>query len=140
MALPIHCPQSGKLFLRWGDGVLRGLGHAELHYRLGLDLDGLAGLRIAPDARLALCLYKAADAGDYEDAVLLGFLDGGLRQQVQEGRRLLVSEFLLLCHVPREGGLGHSSSHAIFLLLGAPLGPPVLPVVARVSYALCEPQ
>jgi hypothetical protein len=64
--------------------------------------------------RLALRLDQAADAGDYEDAVLLGFLDGGIRQQVQEGRDLLVGQFQFLGHKPSQGGLGQSSSHSVF--------------------------
>jgi hypothetical protein len=64
------------LLLGGRDDVLGGLGHAELDHGLGLDLDGCAGLGVAADAGLALCLYEAADAGDNEDAVLLGFLDG----------------------------------------------------------------
>src|ERR1035441_2950108 len=66
-----------NLLLRWGDHVLGGLGHAELDYGLGLDLDGCAGLGVAADARLALRLDEPADAGDDENAVLLGFLEIG---------------------------------------------------------------
>ena len=86
---------------------------------LALILMACAGLGVAADARLALCLHETADAGNYEDAVLLGFLDGGFRQQVKEGRGLLVGQFELLGQLPREGGLGQSSCHCIVLLLGA---------------------
>ena len=89
MASPFSCPQGGKLLLGRSDDVLGGLGHAELDNGLGLDLDGRAGLGVAANAGLALCLYQAADAGNHEYAVLLGFLDGGLRQKIQKGRDLL---------------------------------------------------
>ena len=114
MALPSGCPQSGWLLLRRGDHVLGGLGHAELDHRLGLDLDGLAGLGVAAHARLAIRLDQAADAGDYEYAVLLGFLDGGLRQQLQARGGLLVGDLQLLGHMPHQGCLGHSCCHAMF--------------------------
>ncbi len=83
-----------------------------------------AGLGVAADARLALRLDEAADAGNYEYAVLLGFLDCGFRKQVQEGRGLLVGQFELLSHLPREGGLGQVQLPCIFLLLGALSGQP----------------
>src|SRR5690242_13587276 len=84
-ASPSSRQSAMRLLLYRGDDVLGRLGHAELHDRLGLDLDGLPGLRVAADAGLPLCLHQASDAGDHEDTVLLGFLDGGLRQQVEEG-------------------------------------------------------
>src|SRR5664279_5408031 len=109
--------QWGKLLLGGGNDVLGSLGYAELDNGLGLDLDGRAGLRVAADAGLALCLYEPADAGDDKYAVLLGFLDGGLSQQVQEGSRLLVGEFHLLGEMPCECGLRQSSCHYDVLLL-----------------------
>ncbi len=81
---------------------------------LALILMACAGLGVAADAGLALRLHETADAGDYEDAVLLGFLDCGFRQQVQEGRGLLVGQFELLSQLPRKGGLGQSSCHVFF--------------------------
>jgi protein-S-isoprenylcysteine O-methyltransferase Ste14 len=94
--LPVVVFGPGLLLLRWGDRVLGGLGHAELDHRLGLDLDGFAGLRVASDAGLALRLHQAADAGNHKYAVLLGFLDGRLCQKVQEGCHLLVGQFQFL--------------------------------------------
>src|SRR2546426_2149985 len=47
-------------------GVLEGLGSAQAHHGLGLDLDGLAGLRVAAHARLAVGFHRAADIGDDE--------------------------------------------------------------------------
>src|SRR5271157_5354791 len=60
-------------FFGWNDGVLQGLGDTELDDLLGRDLDLLAGGGIAPDARLALLAHEPADAGQNEQAVLLGF-------------------------------------------------------------------
>jgi len=118
--------QCGQLLLGGSDDVLGSLGYAELDNGLGLDLDGRAGLRVAADARLALCLYEAADAGDNKHAVLLGFLDGGLSQQVQEGSGLLVGQFHLLGQMPCECGLCESCCHYDVLLLGEPFGLPLL--------------
>src|ERR1700677_2691483 len=90
-ALPFFpCTLREELLLWRRDNVLGGLGHAELHHGLGLDLDGLAGLRVAAHASLALGLHQTADTGDYEHPALLGLLDGGLRQQVKESCGLLV--------------------------------------------------
>src|SRR6266446_1922943 len=47
-------------------GVLEGLGSAQAHHGLGLDLDGLAGLRVAAHARLAVGFHRTADIGDDE--------------------------------------------------------------------------
>src|SRR5208282_1241284 len=110
-----HFGQSGmQLLLGGGNDVLRSLGYAELDDGLGLDLDGFTGLGVAANAGLALSLHQAADAGDDEDAVLLGFLDGGLGEQVKEGRGLFVGEFELLCQVPGKSCLGKSSCHVMF--------------------------
>src|SRR3984885_2723884 len=103
-----------QLLLGGGNDVLCSLGYAELDDGLGLDLDGLTRLRVAADAGLALCLDEAADAGDDEDTVLLGFLDGGLGEQVKEGRGLFVGEFELLCQAPGKSCLGKSRCHVMF--------------------------
>jgi hypothetical protein len=55
----------GKL-LAAEDRVLRGFGDAELHDALGLDLDGLAGLRVAAHAGGAVLEDELADAGQRE--------------------------------------------------------------------------
>jgi len=56
------------------DRVLRGLGHAELHDLLGLDLDRLAGGRVATLAGLAVDEDELAEAGEREGVlrVLVG--------------------------------------------------------------------
>src|SRR6185503_15741865 len=102
------------LLLRRSDGVLGGLGHAELDDGLRLDLDSLAGLRVTAHAGFALGLHQAADTRDYEYAVLLRFLDGSLGQQIKEGCRLLVGDFELLGHLPCKCGLGQSCCHVMF--------------------------
>jgi hypothetical protein len=56
----------GRKLLRAEDGVLRGLGDAELHDALGLDLDGLAGFRVAADAGGAVLEDELADARQRE--------------------------------------------------------------------------
>jgi hypothetical protein len=48
---------AAELLLDRRDHVLGSLGYAELHHRLGLDLDGRAGLRVAAYAGLALCFH-----------------------------------------------------------------------------------
>src|ERR1700676_3861294 len=48
------------------NGVFKRLGRTQTNNRLGLDLNLLAGLRITAKARLAVCLYHAADIGDDE--------------------------------------------------------------------------
>src|SRR5208337_2338027 len=95
------------------------------------DLDGLAGLRVAAHASLAFRLYQAADAGDYKDAVLLGLLDSGFREQLEAGSGLLVGDFQLLGHVPDQGGLGHSSCHAMFSFWASPQGCRVVGFAAK---------
>ena len=69
-----------ELLLRRRDCVLGSFGDAELDHGLGFDLDGLAGLGVASEAGLAICLDQFSDAGDGELAVLLGLLDGRLSQ------------------------------------------------------------
>src|SRR5712692_5957300 len=46
--------------------VFEGLGWAQPHDGLGLDLDGLAGLRVAAHARLTVRLHRTAQPGDDE--------------------------------------------------------------------------
>jgi hypothetical protein len=46
------------------NGVFKRLGRTQTNNRLGLDLNLLAGLGITAKARLAMCLYYAADIGD----------------------------------------------------------------------------
>jgi len=84
-----------ELFLG-SDRILGGLGYAELYHGLSLNLDGLASLRIASDARLAVRLHQPAQAGNHEYAVLLGFFDGGISQLFQEQRCGFIVELGLL--------------------------------------------
>src|SRR5579872_1478910 len=100
-----------KLRLLGGDRVLRGLGHAELHDGLSLDLDGFAGLRVASHASLAVRLHQTAEAGHYENAVLLGFFDSGVGQVLQKRRRGFVGELGFLGQMPNELCLGQTCSH-----------------------------
>src|ERR1039458_3018642 len=120
------------LLLWRSDGVLGDLGDAELDHGLGLDLDRLAGLRVAAHARLAFRLHQFADAGNGELAVLLGLFDGHFSEQFQAGGCLLVGDFELLRHGANENGLGHSFCHNV-LLLGSKL---VLHLLLRLRYLL----
>src|SRR5215475_15286323 len=54
--------------------VLQALREAELAHALGWNLEGLAGLRIATDPRLAIGEHQLAEAREEEHAALLGFL------------------------------------------------------------------
>jgi hypothetical protein len=96
-----------ELFLG-SDGILGGLGYAELYHGLGLNLDGLASLRIASDTRLAVRLHQPAQAGHNEYAVLLGFFDGGISQLLQEQRCSFIVELGLLGEMPDELCLGQT--------------------------------
>src|SRR5579859_3509754 len=116
-----------RLLLDRGDDVLGSLGYAELNHGLGLDLDRRAGLRVAANAGLALCLDEAADARDDEYPVLLGLLDGRFGECVEEGADLLVGEFQLLRHHADQGCLGQSSCHFVF--------PPMFCAYARIRVA-----
>src|SRR5579863_6612811 len=103
--------QSGTLLLGGGNDVLCSLGDTELHHGLCFDLDGLARLRVAADSGFALRLHQAADTGNDEDAVLLGFLDRSLGKQIEKRGRLLVGQLELLGQVPGKSSLGKSSCH-----------------------------
>src|SRR5260370_25575278 len=65
-----------KLLLR-GDRVFCGFRDAELHDRLRLDLYALAGLRIAPYARLTWRLHQTSISRTHQQTVLFGFLNSG---------------------------------------------------------------
>src|SRR5579864_5947869 len=87
------------LLLR-SDRVFRGLGDAEFHHRLGLDLDRFAGLRVAAYASLAMRLHQTAKAGHNEDAVLLGLFNRSVGQLLQKCRCCLVGKFRFLGEMP----------------------------------------
>src|SRR5260370_23160495 len=73
-------------------GVLKRLRRAQTHHRLGLDLDGLTGLRITAHARLAVRFYGAADVGDDEFAGgALSFSPRELEKLFKKKRRRLLS-------------------------------------------------
>src|ERR1700721_2440189 len=99
-----------ELLLR-GDRVFRGLGDAELHDSLSLDLDGFAGLRVTSHASLAVRLHQTAQTGHNENAVLLGFFDGGVGQLLQERRRGFVGKLGLLGEMPNELCLRQTCCH-----------------------------
>src|SRR5579863_4146209 len=102
--------QKSKLLLG-RDRVFRGFGDAELHDRLGLDLDRFAGLGIAAHAGFAVRLHQAAETGNDEDAVLLGFFDSGVREMLQERRRGFVGELSLLGELPDQLSFCQTCSH-----------------------------
>src|SRR4030095_11709452 len=72
--------------------VLQALGEAELADTLGRDLDRLAGLRIAPDPRLAGCGHQPPEARQEEHAALLRFLGGEVERLVEDTLDLLPGE------------------------------------------------
>src|SRR6202012_2650950 len=117
MCSGLLCEANSELLLGRSDRILRGLGDAELDDGLGLNLDGLAGLGVAADAGLSLCLYELAESRNGELAVLLGLLDSGLCEGLEEGCGLLVGELELLRHRADELCLGHAFCHMRELLL-----------------------
>src|ERR1700675_2710420 len=96
-----------------GDRVLRGLGDAELHDGLSLDLDGFTGLRVASHASLAVRLHQTAEAGNNEDAILLGFFDSGIGQLLQKRRRGFIGKLSLLGEMPNELCLCQTCCHSV---------------------------
>jgi hypothetical protein len=76
------------------DRVLRGLGHAELHDLLGLDLDRLAGGRVATLAGLAVDEDELAEAGEREG--VLRVLVGERGDDLEDSSGLLLGELGLL--------------------------------------------
>src|ERR1700723_4739476 len=110
-AFEIHLKQ--KLRFLGSDRILGGLGDAELHHGLGLDLDRFAGLRIASHAGFTVRLHQAAQSRHDEHAVLLRLFDGGIGQVLQERRRLLVVEFILLRQKADELRFSQTRCHVI---------------------------
>src|SRR6185437_14178261 len=111
-------PARSRPFLQWeqlsllgSDCVLCGLGHSELHDGLCLNLNRLAGLRIAAHAGFALGFHQASESGDHEYAVLLGLFNGGISEVLKECCRLFVVDFEFLGHVADESCLGHACCH-----------------------------
>src|SRR5262249_53317460 len=72
------------------DGVFQGLGRAQAHHGLRLDLDCFAGLGIAAHARLAMRLDHAPDSRDDElTSAALGFFHRQLVQLFKKQSYLL---------------------------------------------------
>ena len=79
------------------NGVFESLRSAQPDDRLRLNLDCLARGRVATHASLAVCLYSAANAGNYEFSGTLGFFNSQLEQFIKEGRNLLLRNWLFGC-------------------------------------------
>src|ERR1700687_3052491 len=79
------CPASIRPAIPFQYCIFECFRRTQPHNDLGLDFDGLAGLRITAHARLAVRLHHAADAGDHELArPALGFLHGELEKLIKE--------------------------------------------------------
>src|SRR5499426_1923424 len=91
--------------------VLQALREAELAHALGRNLDGLTGLRIAADARLAIREDQLAEARQEEDAALLGFLRRQRERLVEDTLDLLPGEAGLLRKVRDRCRLRHRLRH-----------------------------
>src|SRR5215470_17602822 len=76
--------------------VLQALREAELAHALGGNLEGLAGLRITADARLAVREDQLAEAGQEKHAALLRFLRRQRERLVEAALDLLPGEAGLL--------------------------------------------
>src|SRR5262249_52390137 len=78
---------------------------------LGRDLDGLAGLRIAPDPRLAVREHQLAEARKDEGAALLRFLGRERERLVEDTLDLLPGKAGLLRKVRDRRSLRHRLRH-----------------------------
>ena len=74
------------------NGVLRGLGKAELENLAGFLLDGFARLGVAHRAGLLLLDEELAEAGKKDSLVELGASVGDLEELVISDRRLLLGD------------------------------------------------
>ena len=72
------------LLLRWKNRVFHAFAYAELERGLGRNLYGLAGLRVAALARLALGEHHLAEAWEDELAVLLDLAGGKIGQLLEQ--------------------------------------------------------
>ena len=63
------------------------LAHAEAHALACFDLDRLAGVRVAPEARLAILDFEGSEAGDRHRPLFAQPLADALEDRVQEARR-----------------------------------------------------
>src|SRR3990172_3621370 len=81
----------GPVLLLAKHRVLEALGETELADALGRDLDGLARLGIAPDARFAVREHELAEAGQHELATLLRLLARECERLVEHPPDLLLA-------------------------------------------------
>ena len=85
--------RSSHAMLLREDGVLARLGEAELHDLLRLDLDRLAGRRIAARASGLLLLDELAEAREHKALLLLlRTLDGEVKELLVDGDSLLLRD------------------------------------------------
>src|SRR2546426_55227 len=91
--------------------VLQALREAELAHTLGRNLEGLAGLWIPADARLAIREDQLAEARQEEHAALLGFLRRQVERLVEDTLDLLPGEAGLLRKVRDRCRLRHRLRH-----------------------------
>src|SRR5499426_4226539 len=91
--------------------VLQALREAELAHALGRNLDGLTGLRIAADARLAVREDQLAEARQEKYAALLRFLRRQRERLVEDALDLLPGEAGLLRKVRDRCRLRHRLRH-----------------------------
>ena len=97
---------------RLENGVLCSLGDAELHDRLGGDLDFSARGRVAAHACSALDLHEFAQTWNDKFTIRLHMLEGHVHKRFDKHRRVLLAEVGLsgeLAHELGFGHLGHSS-------------------------------
>src|SRR5262245_23724132 len=104
---PARCP----VLLLAKHRVLQALGKAELAHALGRDLDGLAGLWVTPDPRLAVREHQLPEARQEEDAALLRFLGRERERLVEDTLDLLPGEAGLLRKVRDRCRLRHRLRH-----------------------------
>src|SRR5258705_120777 len=100
-----------RLRLDDDDRPLQALREAEFAHTLGRNLEGLAGLWITADARLAIREDQLAEARQEEHAALLGFLRRQVERLVEDTLDLLPGEAGLLRKVRDRCRLRHRLRH-----------------------------
>src|SRR3989338_10846846 len=101
----------GPVLLLAKHRVLEALGETELAHALGRDLDGLAGLWVAADPRLAVREHELAEAGQHELPALLRLLARERERLVEHALDLLLGEAGLVREVREGRGLRHTLRH-----------------------------
>src|SRR5262245_59328148 len=91
--------------------VLQALGQTELAHALGRDLDGLARLGIAADARLAIGQHQLAESREHELSALLRLTRGEGQRLVEHTLDLLLREARLLGEMRQRRGLCNGLRH-----------------------------